>query len=161
MCKQNSCPCDTSGATGGWNELTADVLTDKYESTRSAGSFYFADGGYANYDACILGAKQGEVSDEFFAFAEAFRNQDDFAAIEDFIEFFEKEYACAGICTPALFYFKLDVSEGVPGGSCLLSIQDDLKTSLLGVGGAALASGIFLFFTFIFQYCLWRKYEED
>jgi len=55
---------------------------------------------------------------------------------------------------------KLDVSKGIPDSSCLLSIQDELKTSLLGVGGAALASGIFLFFTFIFQYCLWRKYDE-
>jgi len=49
---------------------------------------------------------------------------------------------------------------GVPTKSCLISIGDELKTPLLGVGGAALASGIFLFFTFIFQYCLWRKYEE-
>lgn len=57
-----------------------------------------------NYDACIKGAKEGEVDADFFAFAKGFREQDDFADIEDFIKFFEDEYACAGICTPALFY---------------------------------------------------------
>ena len=79
MCRLNFCPCDISGATGGWNEITQDDLENKYDSLRTQGNFYFADGGYANYDACILGAEEGEVDAEFFAFAKGFREQDDFA----------------------------------------------------------------------------------
>jgi hypothetical protein len=161
MCLQGACPCLAGGNTGGWGELTPEVLLDTYESTRTPSSFYFTADGYDSYDNCIKTVKEDEVSAEFWIFAKGFRDQDDFAEIEDYIKFFEEEYSCAGICSPALFYFYRSVSEGVPGGSCLLSIQDDLKTSLIGVGGAALASGIFLFFTFIFQYCLWRKYDEE
>ena len=161
MCLQGACPCLAGGNTAGWGELTPEVLLDTYESTRTPSSFYFIADGYDSYDNCIKTVKEDEVSAEFWIFAKGFRDQDDFAEIEDYIKFFEEEYSCAGICSPALFYFYRSVEEGVPGSSCLLSIQDELKTSLLGVGGAALASGIFLFFTFIFQYCLWRKYDEE
>ena len=162
MCQQDACPCLEGDNTGDWNELTQDEITDTYKSTRIAKSFVFTADGYDSYDLCInsVEEKEDKSNEEFAAFAKNFRDQDDFAEIEDYIKFFEEEYSCAGICSPALFYFYRSVSEGVPGDSCLLSIQDDLKTSLLGVGGAALASGIFLFFTFIFQYCLWRKYDE-
>ena len=160
MCQQGACPCLKGGKTGTWEDLTTEVKKDKYKSTRTKDSFYFVEeGGYDSYDSCIKEVPYNE-NNEFAVFAKAFRDQDDFAEIEDYLKFFEEEYSCAGICSPALFYFYRNVSEGVPEGSCLLSIQDDLKTSLLGVGGAALASGIFLFFTFIFQYCLWRKYDE-
>ena len=163
MCRQGSCPCSDGGKTGTYSDLTAEELLDTYDSDRSTNSFLFVEGGYKNYDECIKLVNEDDagISTEFFEFAEGFRTQDDFSEIEDYIKFFEQEYTCAGICTPALFYFYVDVTEGVPSGSCLLSIQDDLKSSLLGVGGAALASGIFLFFTFIFQYCLWRKYDND
>ena len=162
MCLQGACPCLAGGNTDSWLELTPEVITKTYESTRTPASFLFTADGYDSYDSCINKVEKNEdnANAEFYEFAKAFREQDDFAEIEDYIKFFEEEYSCAGICSPALFYFYRSVSEGVPGGSCLLSIQDDLKTSLLGVGGAALASGIFLFFTFIFQYCLWRKYDE-
>ena len=163
MCQQGACPCLKGGKTGTWEDLTTDDIKDTYyKSTRTKDSFYFVEGGYDSYDKCINSVEKN-VDDSnavFYEFAKAFREQDDFAEIEDYLKFFEEEYSCAGICSPALFYFYRNVSEGVPEGSCLLSIQDDLKTSLLGVGGAALASGIFLFFTFIFQYCLWRKYDE-
>jgi len=94
-------------------------------------------------------------------FAKKFYAQSMYGDIESYLTFFEDEYACAGICEHALFYFTRDVKDGIPPTSCLESISDEMKTSLLGVGGAALASGIFIFFTFIFQYCLWRKYEDD
>ena len=77
----------------------------------------------------------------------------------DFMRYFEEQYSCAGICKPALFFMHLDISKGVPGGSCLMNIQDDLKSTNFGVGGAAIATGISVFFTFFFQYCLWRKYD--
>ena len=105
--------------------------------------------------------KPVSMSDTFYGFATEFSKQGDFKDIESYLEFFENEYSCAGICKPALFYMMQEVDQGIPKESCLTGIADGLKTSLLGVGGAALASGIFIFFTFIFQYCLWRKYEDD
>lgn len=160
MCS-NDCPCVSTDKDVQWLGLTADTLTDTYETTRTANSFVFTDtDGFNNYDECIANPPS-TASTDFKTFAQGFREQSDYQELEDYIEFFENEYSCAGICNPALFYFIQDVSEGLPEQSCLVGISDDLKTSLLGVGGAALASGIFIFFTFIFQYCLWRKYEES
>lgn len=117
--------------------------------------------GFTDYLNCIKNVNDANTSTEFFNFAKAFRESEDYEDIVSYLEFFESEYDCAGICDPALFYFSVSVEKGVPSKSCLIGISDELKTSLLGIGGATLASGIFLFITFVFQYCLWRKYEED
>ena len=55
MCLQNACPCLAGGNTGTWGELTTDVITDTYKSTRTPAStsFYFVEDGYDSYDEGI------------------------------------------------------------------------------------------------------------
>jgi len=94
----------------------------------------------------------------FGTFATKFRDQEDFNVIMEWIEFFENEYTCAGICSPAMFYWGLSIETGKPISSCIKSIKDDLTDSFKGLGVATLVSGFLLFFIWIMQYCLWRKF---
>jgi len=77
MCREDTCPCDISGKALGWNLLSKKQLDDEYKATsREADSFFFKDGGYMNYDACILGAEKDQVpplDPEFVEFAQGFR----------------------------------------------------------------------------------------
>jgi len=153
-----------------WNALTQDSIKDTYKSERTAGDFKFDPegsdpintGSVLTYKYCIEKADDlTYATSGFKLFAKSFREQSTYDEIVSFIEFFEMEYSCAGICSPSLFSYTRDVTQGLPEKSCMVSIADEMKTTLLGVGGAALASGIFLFFTFICQYCLWRKYDDE
>ena len=74
------------------------------------------------------------------------------------MEFFEDNYSCAGICKPALFSWSKSIDGGRPNSSCISSIKEDLNSDFMGLGVATLISGIFLFFVFIMQYCLWVKF---
>lgn len=141
MCSTN-CPCDPSGAALGWNDLTADELTNTYETERLPNSFIFT-GTAKTYADCITKAAElvaeateaaeavdpeavdpeavePEAVDEetvepvveelteaedFEKFAGHFSGQGDFAVISEWIEWFETEYDCAGICHPALFFW--------------------------------------------------------
>ena len=71
---------------------------------------------------------------------------------------FEDEYDCAGICPPARFYFTRSIDSGKPSSGCVESIKDEVTNAFTGLGITTLIAGIFLFFVFIMQYCLWRKY---
>ena len=120
------------------------------------------EGTFETYKECILNAdtvSNVSVSGAAFKiFAKKFRDQEDFNTIMEWIEFFEEEYTCAGICTPAQFSWSQSIANGVPTKSCIGSIKDDLTSSFTGLAGATLASGILLFFIWIMQYCLWRKF---
>lgn len=76
----------------------------------------------------------------------------------EWVEFFEDEYTCAGICSPALFYWSKSIELGRPTEACVGSIKDDLTESFLGLAVATLVSGFLLFFIWIMQYCLWKKF---
>ena len=77
------------------------------------------------------------------------------------LTFFEKKYTCSGVCKTGLFYFYLDLSKGIPTETCILSIQSEVKESLSYLGITVLVSGLFMLIVWIFQYCLWRKFEVD
>ena len=95
---------------------------------------------------------------QFYEFAKRFREQGDFTEIKEWIIFFEEEYECAGICKPALFNWYTAVTGGKPTQSCVSAVKDDLTGSFMGLGIATLVSGVLLFFIFLCQYCLWKKY---
>ena len=124
---------------------------------------------YETYDKCIENIKDGSVAENmaagytgtkaFYEFAKNFREQGDFTEIKEWIEFFEDEYECAGICKPALFNWIQKVDEGKPIKSCVSAVKDDLTSSFMGLGIATLANGILLFLIWLFQYCLWKRYD--
>ena len=79
----------------------------------------------------------------------------------DYLGFFEDNYNCAGVCRAAQFYFTRSIELGKPTGSCIGNLKEDLNSELAGLGYASLISGILLMFTFICQYCLWRRYDTS
>lgn len=113
----------------------------------------------ANWD---YSRANGDVStedlNEFYAFCKEFRGQDSYDGITKWVNFFETEYDCAGICSTAEFYWSRSIDEGKPTASCIDNIKSDLTNAFVGLGVTTLIAGIFLFFVFIMQYCLWRKY---
>lgn len=77
------------------------------------------------------------------------------------LSYFERKYSCSVVCEPSLFYYSLDLSEGVPRESCLANIKEEIGGSLSYLGGAALTCGIVMFLLWICQYALWRRYEPS
>ena len=55
----------------------------------------------------------------------------------------------------------LDLSKGVPDETCLAHIQTEIKGSMQYIGITVLLSGVFMFFVWVFQYCLWKKFDSD
>lgn len=122
---------------------------------------------YDSYDQCIEKVEDGSLPENmklgytstkaFHNFAKSFRESGEFQKTKDWIEFFEKEYECAGICEVALFTWISNVDTGKPQKSCVSSVKDDLTASFMGLGITTLISGILLFFIWLCQYCLWKK----
>ena len=42
------------------------------------------------------------------------------------LEYFESKYQCSGICTPSLFYYSLNLDEGVPKTTCLSHVKTEI-----------------------------------
>ena len=77
----------------------------------------------------------------------------------DFADYFEKAYSCSGICKSPLFYYALEVDEGRPDTECLLYLKDEIENNLSYMGITSVIAGLFMLFTFVFQYCLWVDYD--
>lgn len=148
MCSTN-CPCAPSTKSGDW---TLGVLdTDR--------SFDFS-GKYTSYKECIMDEDNDDAGIRFQSFAANFREQSNFSEVSDWIDFFEGEFDCAGICQPAPFYWGKPIDAGVPKTSCVDSIKDDITSAFTGLAAATLVSGILLFISFVMQYCLWKKFDD-
>ena len=75
------------------------------------------------------------------------------------IDFFESKYTCSGICEKALFYYTLDISEGIPTKTCLRGVNEEIRMSLAYVGITVVVTGVLMFFIWLAQYCLWRRFK--
>lgn len=167
MCTRN-CPCAESDKMSQWRILDsaerAGYQRNK-EFVFTANPFVIK---YDTYDACIEGVQDPSVPENlaaghtatqaFYQFAKNFREQGDFTEIKEWIEFFEDEYECAGICEVALFNWIQPVAEGIPTKSCVTSVKEDLEASFMGLGISTLVTGGLLFLIWLCQYCMWRKY---
>jgi hypothetical protein len=76
------------------------------------------------------------------------------------LNYFEQKYTCSGICSPALFYYSLPLTEGVPSATCLSFLKEEIGSSLTYLGVASIVVGIVILLIFICQYALWCKYED-
>lgn len=65
------------------------------------------------------------------------------------LEFFEDEYDCAGVCSPSLFYWSKSIELGRPNKSCIIGIKDGITKAFLGIGICALVAGCLLFIVWI------------
>ena len=96
----------------------------------------------------------------FEEFAKSLTDQALFNSVIDWVTFFEKEYDCAGLCTPSAFGVSRSIESGPASKSCLQGIKDSLTSAFMGLGVSTLLAGIMLFFLQIWQYCFWKKYKK-
>lgn len=162
MCSAD-CPCKNVETKNQWLELDVSQIENRDMTCRPfdfSGQKGLNLVNFTTYKQCIMETEETTSlsAGSFPIFAKKFREQDDFSTIMEWIEFFEEEYSCSGICEPVLFYWSKSIEIGRPTKSCVGSIKDDLTGSFTGMAGATLAGGIFLFLTWIMQYCLWRKF---
>ena len=144
MCSKY-CPCKDPGTAKSVWEAESDNLIywDRKEE------FDFS-GEWETYKDCVTQVEpDGDIKNPFIPFAEHFRDQENFEVISDWLEFFEKEYTCAGFCFPVLFSWHRPISQGRVGKACLGDIKDDLETSFVAIAAMAIVSGIVLFFTMV------------
>lgn len=120
---------------------------------------------YNNFSECIDDAitrEDGEqlLDPEFIALAESFQPGGSNEYVKTGAAWVEESYDCSGSCTANLFYFTQDVSAGVPTQACVQPIVDDFSGIFSSVGMAGVVSGLLLFCSFFWSYCLWKKYED-
>lgn len=77
----------------------------------------------------------------------------------DWIEFFEENYDCAGICSRSSFFFSRDIGLGRPKTSCLSTINEEIKFIFSSLSIPTLAAAFLLFTAFVMQFCLWKKFK--
>lgn len=75
------------------------------------------------------------------------------------MSYFESKYTCSGICNPALWYYSLNLSVGIPTKNCLIYLKQEVGDHLVYLGITSLVTGFILFFVWICQYCLWKKFK--
>lgn len=80
---------------------------------------------------------------------------------QKFVEWFESQYKCSGLCKVGYFYYSLSLDEGRPTTTCMSFLKEAIGNNLTYLGIVSLLAGIFTFFSFLVQYCLWRKWEDD
>lgn len=150
------CPCPATGKSTDWTGMSATELAE-YNRADGKAFLFTSEAGlqtYESYKTCIESTTSGS-SEYFKSFAKAFREQSNFSDVMEFIEFFEKEYSCAGICSKAMFSWSSSVTQGRPTQTCLISIKDDISTVFMVLGLVTFLSGVLLLCIFICQYCLW------
>ena len=101
MCSKN-CPCAPTAVSAQWTGL--DAATARLDREIDCYPWDFT-GTVKTYKECITDiTKRGPLADlDFQSFADSFKDQPDFDTIQEWIEFFENQYDCAGICKPSLF----------------------------------------------------------
>lgn len=147
------CPCD-SAAAAPWMAL--DEATLNYWNRTKSPTTTAAQ---RAKDITSLDVS-GSVVNYLDCFAAVDEEINDLTGVK-IIRFFEGKYSCSGVCTTGLFFMSLDLSKGVPDETCLAHIQTEIKGSMQYIGITVLLSGVFMFFVWVFQYCLWKKFDSD
>lgn len=65
-------------------------------------------------------------------------------AISKFLIHIEKEFNCAGICQPPLFYYSKNVNNGPPKEACVVLMVNDIAPGLSKLGGVLTVSGVLI-----------------
>jgi hypothetical protein len=77
------------------------------------------------------------------------------------LTYFESKYTCSGICNPGLFYWSRNLDYGLPASNCIGYLKKEIGDNMNYLGVTAIVVGGILFFIWIFQYCLWRKFPTE
>jgi hypothetical protein len=77
------------------------------------------------------------------------------------LTYFESKYTCSGICRPGLFYYSLTLDKSFPTTNCLGYLKQEIGNNMAYLGITSIVVGGLLFFIWIFQYCLWKRFPKD
>ena len=78
-----------------------------------------------------------------------------------FIEYFEKNYQCSGICETAMFYYTLNMEDGPPVETCNRYMKEFVSSNLTMVGIVTFLAGLVMLCLHCCQYNLWKKYDDE
>ena len=170
MCSED-CPCPDTSNKFTWLALPEDELnalgrSGLKVSTQGYTEFDFSGTGaitYRKFSDCYRDIRNGRTSrvqPEQSEFRDRWAESKLGLAI-DFANYFEETYKCSGICESALFYYALDIMEGKPEQVCLMHLKEEVQDNLNYMGVVSIVAGMVMFFTFLFQYCLWADYDDD
>jgi len=169
MCSQ-ICPCNVNQSAP-WKNLNETYLNSQNRTsvvgtsaTDSKGYYRFfwintttaSNATYANFTSCH-NYLQNTPSAKTAAMPDS-------KAIDTGIKiltYFEAKYVCSGICHPGLFYWSLSLDKGIPTTNCLGYLKKEIGDNMNYLGVTAIVVGGILFFIWIFQYCLWRRFPEE
>lgn len=65
------------------------------------------------------------------------------------------------MCETSLFYYSLNLDMGIPHTTCLKYMKEEIGDNLKYLGYTGIVTGIVMFLIWIFQYALWRKYDNE
>lgn len=108
---------------------------------------------------------QKQQLDEYKQLAdEAKGSMDAVNKYKPFINFVESKYQCSGMCSSALFYLTVDVTNGPPeqDQGCLYPFAKDFGSIFANLGNTLIASGVFFLFMLIlvFPLCCYKNDED-
>ena len=82
-------------------------------------------------------------------------------AAQALVSYFEQNYQCSGICKTPLFYNSLDLKAGIPTKNCQEAIKKEMNSNVIYLGVTGVVIGVLLWFIWVFQYCLWKKFRDE
>lgn len=165
MCTEY-CPCSLDYADP-WLALSESTL-NQWKRTKVAGTSTQDTAG--NY-RIITSSTVGEVtfpnfqtcSEYLLVLAEPpsdLPSEEQLNTASKILGYFEAKYKCSGVCTPSLFYYTLDLTEGSPQEHCLTYLKSEIGDHNMYMGVTAIVSGVAMFWVWLFQYCLWAPYKQ-
>lgn len=119
---------------------------------------------YKTFQDCFADIVEGnrdieQISEEEVAEYKATYDSEEFKAGMGFIEYFEGQFTCSGVCESSLFYYTLPLDKGPPSNTCLSHMKEMIANNLTYMGMASTLAGIIMSFTWFCQYALWKNYD--
>lgn len=146
MCSDvaDACKCD-GGNSQPWTNAKANSAAQWTNSGRTK-DFDFTGSTKAWYPNCYNAVKTTQTSGNNAGLAKAkrFFEQGGF----EFLQSFEKQFNCAGVCQAPLFYMTKELSAGIPTQSCDQAFISSVAGSV-GAGAVGIVTGIFMLTLFI------------
>jgi len=120
---------------------------------------------YTTFKECFEDLKEGkrdtsQVPEEEVEKYKQLYESDEFNTAIGFIDYFEDEYECSGICSEAMFFYTLPLSDGPPSTTCLSHMKAKIKHNLTYMGIAGTLAGLIMVITWLLQYLLWKNYDD-
>lgn len=153
MCSQY-CACPTAAAND-WLNKPESYLNEFGRTLKTSAQMNSTD--KAKNLTSLVTSNNGTVYTKFTDCISAANGTSNSGAVK-LIKYFEDKYTCSGICKTPLFYYSLDLSQGIPSTTCLMSLKQEVQSSVGYLGVTGIIIGIVMFFVWTCQYCLWRQF---